>query len=57
VLVGAGFPKKYPVGDPDAYPTQDALPELIAELRGRLAIRQPALASADVIEATLPPPE
>jgi glycine/D-amino acid oxidase-like deaminating enzyme len=53
VLVGTGFPKTYPVGDPEAYPTQDALPDLVAELRGRLAIRQPALASADVIEAKI----
>lgn len=51
VLVGAGFPKSYPTGDPDAYPTQDALPDLVAELRGRLAIRQPALATAEALEA------
>jgi sarcosine oxidase subunit beta len=53
VLVGAGFPKSYPTGDPDAYPTQDALPDLVAELRGRLAIRQPQLATADVLEAKI----
>src|SRR5206468_3925523 len=53
VLVGTGFPKRYPTGDPDAYPDQAALAELVDELRGRLAIRQPALASAAVIEAKL----
>jgi glycine/D-amino acid oxidase-like deaminating enzyme len=53
VLVGTGFPKSYPTGDPDAYPSQDALPELVAELRGRLAIRQPVLAAADVLEAKI----
>ena len=53
VLVGTGFPKGYPTGDPDAYPVQDALPDLVAELRGRLAIRQPALASSEVLEARI----
>jgi sarcosine oxidase subunit beta len=53
VLVGTGFPKSYPAGDPDAYPSQDALPELVAELRGRLARRQPVLARADVLEAKI----
>ena len=53
VLVGTGFPKSYPTGDPDAYPDQDALPDLVAELRGRLAIRQPALAAAELLEAKL----
>jgi sarcosine oxidase subunit beta len=53
VLVGTGFPKEYPTGDPEQYPAQDALPELVAELRRRLAIRQPVLASAPVLEARL----
>ncbi len=53
VLVGTGFPKSYPTGDPDAYPSQDAMPELVAELRGRLAVRQPILATADVLEAKI----
>jgi sarcosine oxidase subunit beta len=53
VLVGTGFPKRYPAGDPDAYPDQAALPELVDELRERLAIRQPALASGEVLEAKL----
>jgi sarcosine oxidase subunit beta len=53
VLVGTGFPKTYPTGDPDAYPSQDALPDLVAELRGRLAIRQPALATAEALEAKI----
>ena len=53
VLVGTGFPKSYPTGDPDAYPSQDALPELVAELRGRLGKRQPMLATADLIEAKI----
>jgi len=53
VLVGTGFPKSYPTGDPDAYPSQDAMPELVAELRGRLGKRQPMLATADLIEAKI----
>jgi glycine/D-amino acid oxidase-like deaminating enzyme len=53
VLVGTGFPKSYPTGDPDAYPDQDAIPALVDELRGRLAIRQPALAEAALLEAKL----
>ena len=53
VLVGTGFPKSYPTGDPDAYPSQDALPELVAELRGRLGKRQPMLATAELVEAKI----
>lgn len=53
VLVGTGFPKSYPTGDPEAYPDQSALPDLVAELRGRLAIRQPVLADASLLEAKL----
>ena len=53
VLVGTGFPKSYPTGDPDAYPSQDALPNLVAELRERLAVRQPMLANAPVLEAKI----
>ena len=40
-------------GDPANYPAQDALPELVAELRHRLAIRQPVLAAAPLLEARL----
>jgi glycine/D-amino acid oxidase-like deaminating enzyme len=53
VLVGTGFPKQYPVGDPDRYPDQDAQEDLVDELRRRLAVRQPALASAEVVHARL----
>ncbi len=53
VLVGTGFPKAYPTGDPANYPGQDALPDLVTELRQRLAIRQPALAEAPLLQARL----
>ena len=53
VLVGTGFPKQYPIGDPERYPDQDAQADLVDELRRRLAIRQPALASAEVAHARL----
>ena len=53
VLVGTGFPKEYPTGDPQRYPDQDALPELVNELRSRLAIRQPALAEAQIVSPRL----
>jgi len=53
VLVGTGFPKSYPTGDPDAYPAQEALPDLVAELRRRLGIHQPVLAAAPALEAKL----
>lgn len=53
VLVGTGFPKSYPAGDPERYPDQDALPDLVDELRRRLAIRQPALAEAEVVAPRL----
>ena len=53
VLVGTGFPKAYPTGDPANYPAQDALADLVAELRHRLAIRQPVLAEAPLLEARL----
>jgi sarcosine oxidase, subunit beta len=53
VLVGTGFPKEYPIGDPERYPDQDAQEDLVGELRRRLAIRQPALASAEIAHARL----
>jgi glycine/D-amino acid oxidase-like deaminating enzyme len=53
VLVGTGFPKDYPIGDPERYPDQDAQADLVDELRRRLAIRQPALASAEIAHARL----
>jgi glycine/D-amino acid oxidase-like deaminating enzyme len=53
ILVGTGFPKSYPTGNPDAYPEQAALPDLVDELRGRLARRQPALATAEALEAKI----
>ena len=37
VLVGTGFPKSYPTGDPLAYPAQEARPALVTELRERIA--------------------
>jgi sarcosine oxidase subunit beta len=51
VLVGTGFPKAYPTGDPDTYPVQESIAQLDAELRGRLERRQPVLARADLLEA------
>ncbi len=53
VLVGTGFPKEYPRGDPAMYPEQDAKEDLVDELRRRLAIRQPGLADAEIVSARL----
>jgi glycine/D-amino acid oxidase-like deaminating enzyme len=53
VLVGTGFPKEYPVGDPERYPDQGAQADLVDELRRRLAIRQPALSEAEIVAPRL----
>jgi sarcosine oxidase subunit beta len=51
VLLGRGFPKPYPRGDPSNYPDQVADPELTADLLAHIALRNPGVAAAPVLEA------
>src|SRR4029077_9628042 len=50
VLLGRGFPKPYPPGDPQQYPNQRARPDLTEDLLAHIAIRTPTIAAAPIIE-------
>jgi len=51
VLLGRGFPKDYPPGDPSNYPEQVARRDLTDDLLRHVARRNPTLATAPVLEA------
>jgi sarcosine oxidase subunit beta len=50
VLLGRGFPKDYPIGDPSDYPAQVGRPELTEDLLRHVALRNPTLATAPVLQ-------
>lgn len=50
VLLGRGFPKPYPPGDPTHYPEQVARPDMSDDLLAHIARRNPTIAAAPLLE-------